>query len=412
VRRQPEGFLVNDLKSSLSTLRLDRETVATSRGSSKWWLLPCVAAVVGGAVVIKMHGASIRFGAPELETVQPTVQGGATVSAGAPVLSTTGYVVARRKAIVSSKIQGRLAELRVDEGAKVKAGEVIARLEDADVRAQVRRARAVVNGGKAALVEEQRKLAQTRGLVEAGAVPREQLAIAESHVRIAEAALDQARADVGVQDATSDAMLIRAPFTGTVVKKMAEVGEAVAPLLPGANISTATGAIVAIADLETLEVETDVSESSLGKLKTGQPAEVTVDAFPDARYKAELRVITPIADRTKDTVLVRVAILKIDGAPQPKPEMAAKVTFLEPRAAEGAAPPARVVLVPRRAVARRGAQDVVFELRGERARAVPVVLGEARGELVTVEKGVTGSEVLVATPSETLNDGDSAKVKK
>ena len=165
---------------------------------------------------------------------------------------------------------------------------------------------------------------------------------------IAEAALAQAQAEPAYAEAQLQNTVIRAPFAGTVVKKMAEVGESVAPIPPGVNISTASGAIVALADLETLEVEADVSEANVAKLGEGQPAEVTVEAFPDRRYKAVLRQVIPTADRTKATVLVKVTILDKDK--DLKPEMSAKVTL--PRAEQTARKPRPrapqpVMLVPR-----------------------------------------------------------------
>ena len=149
-----------------------------------------------------------------------------------------------------------------------------------------------------------------------------------SKVRIAEAQVAQNEADLQFSEASLDNTQIRAPFTGVVVKKMAEVGESVAPIPPGVNISTASGAIVALADLDTLEVEADVAEANVAKLGANQPAEASVEAFPDRKYKSVLRQIIPTADRTKATVQVKVTILDKDK--DLKPEMSAKVTFLEP----------------------------------------------------------------------------------
>ena len=163
--------------------------------------------------------------------------------------------------------------------------------------------------------------------------------------------------------------MIRAPFSGVVVKKMAEVGESVAPIPPGVNISTSSGAIVALADLETLEVEADVAEANVAKVASGQPAEVTVEAIPDRRYKAVLRQVIPTADRTKATVQVKVTILDKDK--DLKPEMSAKVTFLEPEkeAAAAGRAAAPVVLVPRESVVTRDGKSTVFLVREGKAQA-------------------------------------------
>src|SRR5688572_23318152 len=224
---------------------------------------------------------------------------------------------------------------------------------------------------------------------------------------MAQAAMAQARAEIGYAQAQMQNTRILAPFTGTVVKKMAEVGESVAPIPPGVNLSTSSGAIVALADLDTLEVEADVSESNVAKLGPEQPAEVTVEAFPDRRYRAVLRQIIPTADRTKATVQVKVTILERD--PQLRPEMSAKVQFEEPQTAEGA-PSAPVVTVPSDVVARRDGKAVVFEVVDGRARLRGVVPGAERQGRVAVKDGLLGTETLVARPPESLQDGDAVRI--
>ena len=281
-----------------------------------------------------------------METTQPTVTGGVTVS-GTPILTASGYVVARRKAIVSAKIQGRLARLDVDEGSHVREGQIIARLDDSEIRAQTVRAQAAVRGAQLNLSEQERQLAVAEHLLSLGASPPNDRDVARSRVSLAAVALEQARAEVGVQGALEQSTIIRAPFTGTVVKKMAEVGESVAPLPPGANISTSTGAIVAIADVDTLEVEADIGEANLAKLHADQPAQVVADAFPDAHFEGVLRTITPIADRTKATVLVHVAIKPVSTAQAPQAgRWPRRSRSSSPSANPGAPPPPRAILVP------------------------------------------------------------------
>jgi len=196
-----------------------------------------------------------------------------------------------------------------------------------------------------------------------------------------------------------------------VVKKMAEVGESVAPIPPGVNISTSSGAVVALADLDTLEVETDVAESNVARLGPEQPAEVAVEAFPDRRYRAVLRQVIPTADRTKATVQVKVTILDKDQ--NLKPEMSAKVTFLERArpAAAGPAAEAPVVVVPAAAVATRDGKPVVFEVADGKARQRVVITGPERQGRIEVRQGLTGTETLVTRPPDTLRDGDTVKVK-
>jgi RND family efflux transporter MFP subunit len=229
-------------------------------------------------------------------------------------------------------------------------------------------------------------------------------------VRIAEAQLAQQQADLAFAEAQLANTVIRAPFSGVVVKKMAEVGESVAPIPPGVNLSTSSGAIVALADLATLEVEADVAEANVAKVGNGQPAEVTVEAIPDRRYEAVLRQVIPTADRTKATVMVKVTILDKDK--DLKPEMSAKVTFLEPeqeQKPEAAAAP--VVLVPRAAVVTRGGKPTVFLVREGRAQARAIVLGTERQGQVVVKDGLAGGETVVAKPGDELQDGSSVRVK-
>jgi RND family efflux transporter MFP subunit len=238
----------------------------------------------------------------------------------------------------------------------------------------------------------------------------DQLQTTESRVRVNDAAVAQARADLAFAEASLANTVIRAPFTGTVVKKMAEVGESVAPIPPGVNISTSSGAIVALADLDTLEVEADVSESNVAKLSGDQPAEVSVEAFPDRQYRAVLRQVIPTADRTKATVQVKVTILDKDE--RLKPEMSAKVTFVEPaKAATTAEPAAPVVMVPKEAVATRDGKTVVFEVQEGKVRARPVTTGAERQGQLVVREGLAGSEVSVVRPPQTLKDGDAVRVK-
>jgi len=276
----------------------------------------------------------------------------------------------------------------------------------------------------------------------------------------------KAQADLAYAEAQEQNTVIRAPFGGVVVKKMAEVGESVAPIPPGVNISTSSGAIVALADLETLEVEADVAEANVAKVKNGQPAEVTVEAIPDRRYKAVLRQVIPTADRTKATVMVKVTILDKDEDLKPemsakvtflepekeqkpevasapvvlvpraavvtrdskatvmvkvtildkdkdlKPEMSAKVTFLEPeKEQKPQAASAPVVLVPRAAVVTRDGKSSVFLVRDGKARARAVVLGTERQGQVIVRDGLAGGETIVAKPPDGLGDGTEVRVK-
>ena len=397
---------MEETKDELASLRIDRDRPARSA-----WRWPLLLLLPGVLLIAGLYALRARLSGTVVETVRASVLRPLEAGAGAPLLTSSGYVVARRKAVVSAKIQGRLAELKVEEGSRVREGQLLARLESADYQAQVSRADAQLERAQADLAENQRQLRQAERLTRENIMARDQLEAVQSRVRIAAAGVSQARADLAYAQASLRDTRIRAPFTGTVVKKMAEVGESVAPIPPGVNLSTSSGAIVALADLETLEVEADVAESNVARLGPEQPAEVTVEAFPDRRYRAVLRQVIPTADRTKATVQVKVTILDKDQ--NLKPEMSAKVTFLErsqPRA-EGSAPEAPLVVVPAAAVVTRDGKPVVFEIADGKARQRAILTGPTRQGQVVVSQGLRGTETLVARPPDSLRDGAAVKVK-
>jgi RND family efflux transporter MFP subunit len=428
-------LMVTDLKNELASLRLDDEPPRSRRGM---WVTLAVLVLIAGAGTLAWRSRA-AFAATEVETTQPVIERtGADEVAGTAVLTASGYVVARRKAVVSAKIQGRLSQLRVEEGSQVRENDILARLESDDYEAQVRRARAQVQQADAArasaaaqirraeadLVEARRQLTVNERLSKEEILPSDTLDASRSRVRVLEAAVGQAEADAQRAEASrqqadadlryAEALLqntvIRAPFTGVVVKKMAEVGESVAPIPPGVNLSTSSGAIVALADLATLEVEVDVAEANVAKLKSGQPAEVTVEAFPDKRYRAELRQVIPTADRTKATVMVKVTILDKDE--NLKPEMSAKATFIERQAAaDPAAPVKPLVLVAQRAVVTRDGAPHVFEIVDGTARLQAITTSGTRQDRVVVSDGLAGSETLVLNPPEGLKDGDKVRIR-
>ena len=396
-----------DLKGELASLKIDRNRKAASPWRWPLLLFVPVVLLLGVLYALRVRQA---LAAPEVETTAVVVSKDAEPSAGTPILTASGYLVARRKAVVSAKIQGRLAWLGVEEGSEVREGQVIARLESNDYVASVERSKAAILRAEADVEESERQLRVADKLAQDSILSIDQRDATSSRVKVAFAQLAQAKADLAFTEAQLANTQIRAPFAGVVVKKMAEVGESVAPIPPGVNISTASGAIVAMADLGTLEVEADVAESNVAKVANGQPAEATVEAIPDRRYKAVLRQVIPTADRTKATVMVKVTILDKDK--DLKPEMSAKVTFLEPEKATAAkAPDAPLVLVSKQAVATRDGKSVAFLVREGKAVARPVVTGTDRQGQVTIKEGLTGGEMVILRPPNDLKDGDAVRVK-
>ena len=295
----------------------------------------------------------------------------------------------------------------VDEGSWVIAGQVIARLDNSDLQAQIDVARAGVQQAAADLAEKQRQLQLTQGLANDGVVSQDQLQAAASRVRLADATLSQSKATLSLAESKLQNTIIRAPFAGVVVKKMAEVGESVAPIPPGVNLSTSSGAIVGMADMATLEAEADVSESNIAKLQRNQPAQVAVDAILDHTYRAVLRQVIPTADRTKATIMVKVRLLEKDE--NLKPEMSAKVTFLE-RAGESSRTVKPIITVPKDALVVKNGTTAVFVVDSQRkVHFVPVSIGGERQDEVIVDQGLAGTEALVLRPPNTLKDGDTVK---
>ncbi len=404
---------MRELKDDLASLQINRE----QPGRGKWgkWavLLLLLAAVsAGGMYFVRKNPAIAGFTAVEVEPVQASVQSTSGPSAGTPILTASGYLVARHQSVISSKIQGRLSGLYVEEGSYVKEGQVIARLEDTDYKASIVKAKADIEYAKANLSEMERQARLQRGLFKDGVVSQDALDAADSRVQIAKATLAQNEAALQMQDTLLEFTEIRAPFDGVVVKKMAEVGESVAPIPPGVNISTSSGAIVAMADMNSLEAEVDVNEANVGQLKQGDPADITVQAIPDKTYKGVLRQVIPTADRTKATVTVKVSIVDKDGLI--KPEMSCNVTFLEPtrKSEQKNATPQRIVTIPKDAITTRDGKQVVYVIEDNKAREVAVGTGNELKGGVIVKSGLTGNETLVNNPPQKVVDGTAVKTKK
>jgi RND family efflux transporter MFP subunit len=397
-----------NLKDELASLRIERDEPRPGRG--RWLVVLLLLAVIAAGGLYFVRARPV-FGAVEVQTITPSVQTGSGASAGTPILTASGYLVARRQSVVSSKIQGRIEHLLVEEGSVVNAGDVLATLENEDYVAGIAKAKADIEYAKADLAEAQRQERLQEDLSRDRVVSQDALDASKAKVALAAAVIEQDKAALQMQQANYDFTTIRAPFAGIVVKKMTEAGESVAPIPPGVNISTSSGAIVAIADMNSLEAEVDVNESNVAQLQSGQPAEITVQAIPNHTYKGVLRLIIPTADRTKATVTVKTVI--VDKDKYLRPEMSCTVTFLQPQkhAEKTSAEPKRIVTIPKEAIVTRGGKSVVFQVEDKKVHQLPVITGaDLRGGVI-VTNGLAGSETLVSNPPEKLKDGDSVKVK-
>jgi RND family efflux transporter MFP subunit len=404
---------MRDLKEELASLRIERERPPRRWGRILFWLaLLLVGSVVIYFVRVKLSvGPLAALGAVEVETTQASLQSTGGTTGGTPILTASGYLVARKQSVVSSKIQGRLSELRVEEGSVVRSGDVIARLEDADYLAAIAKAKADIEYAKANLAEMQRQARLQQGLFRDKVVSQDAVDGADARVSIAQATVDQDEATLKVQESLLEFTNIRAPFDGVVIKKMTEVGESVAPIPPGVNVSTSSGAIVAIADMNSLEAEVDVNEANVAQLGPNQAASISVQAIPNHNYDGRLRQIIPTADRTKATVTVKVSILDKDK--NLKPEMSCNVTFLESKKeSQPNARAQRIVTISKDAITTRDGKPVVFQVEDRKVRMVPITIGNDLHGQVIVRDGLAGSETLVNNPPQKLKDGDAVRVKR
>jgi HlyD family secretion protein len=395
-----EVHTVESMSEELKSLRIERGTPRRKPPRAAFFIALFVVALLASGFAYWRARASVT-----VVSVAPAeiVRHGA-----APVLTASGYIVARREAIVSSKVQGRLSELDVEVGSQVIRGQIIARLESGDYEARLQMANADVENARAALAENRRQLGIADALAKDEIVSSDQRESVVSRVRVAEAALASAVAGRQLQESLLQDTVIRAPFSGTVIKKMSETGESVAAIPPGVNISLASGAIVALADFGTLEMQADVSESEVSKLRVGQPAEIEVQTSPEHKYHGVLRQLVPSADRTKGTIQVLVTINNKDQ--RLMPEMNASVTFLEAAARNQTPSDAERITVPHETVVKRGGKDVVFEVHQSRVRQTSVITkGEDQGRIV-IAVGLSGLETLVMSPPAHLRDGSTIKI--
>src|SRR5213078_1977539 len=392
--------------ADLGALRINRSpepTEAAPAGRARRWLLiglPTAAILVVGAVFV-ITGGALSAALPVHLTPATMVS---PMRAGA-VHVASGYVVAQRKAAVASKGTGRLVYLGVVEGDRVRAGQVIARIEDADVKAQLAQAQANVQLSRAELHDAGRSLERERFLSDSGASSQASVDAAEARYQRVKASIATAEAAVEVAQVALENTVIRAPFDGTVLTKNADVGEVVAPLAASAFSKSA---VVTIADLRSLQVEADVAESNLEAVSPGQPCEIVLDAYPDVRYPGVVAKIVPTADRAKATVQVKVAFRSYDA--RVLPEMSAKVHFL-PRASRVAADTQALLMVPSSAVAERNGRSVVFVVQQSRAAEVPVVTGRQLGSSVAIREGLRPGALVVDSVGARLRSGVKVTVQ-
>lgn len=402
---------------ALDSLRIERDSepaAAASVRSYKWFI-----AIVLAVAVVAAAYALLRNKAVEVETAT-AVAATTGDGTGAAVLNASGYVVARRQSTVSSKVTGKVAEVMIEEGMEVKEGQLLARLDDTTTRPvlalaerQLDSARKNLDEVQVRLDEARRNLHRTQQLRTDKLVSEQQLDQAQSEVAALAARLEALRSEVGVAEGTVrvrkqelDDLLVRAPFDGVVVSKDAQPGEMVSPISAGGGF-TRTG-IATIVDMESREIEVDVNESFINRVKTAQKAEAVLDAYPDWVIPSHVINIVPTADRQKATVRVRIGFDRLE--PRILRDMGVKVSFLEDSEEQDVGA-RQAVRVPAGAVIKDGDTSYVWRVtQGEVERVAVRTAGERDGQIELLS-GINAGEVVVAAPVAGLKDGDKIKSK-
>jgi RND family efflux transporter MFP subunit len=401
---------LTDLTNELAALRIEREPLRT--GSRRWvkWV---VLLVMAGGV-----GSSAWLWATRVQPVEVEVATVTQRAAGtqASVLNASGYVTARRRATVSSKVTGKLVEVNVEEGMAVRQNQVLARLDDATPRAALALAQAQVDAARGALRESSVRLAEARltltrrtQLLKEGLTPQADVDQAQAEADSLEARIASAREQVMVaerqaalQQTDLDNTIIRAPFSGVAVSKDAQPGEMVSPVSAGGGF-TRTG-ISTIVDMRSLEIEVDVNESYINRVKPQQQVTAILDAYPDWQIPAHVITTVPTADRQKATVLVRIGFDSL-GDPRLLPDMGVKVTFLRD-AGDSTTPAAQpVTLVPKGAVRTENDKSYVYVVREETVERRAIQTGGADAERLEVVAGLAPGDRVVVSPPAALTDG-------
>ena len=398
----------------LHQLRISRDQRDDDGRRPRWpW-------IVGAIVLALLVAAAAAFfllrGEAVAVQVATAVAPAADSDAGA-VLQATGYVTARREATVSAQIIGTVTEVLFEEGEHVKNGQVLARLDDTQYKAQLNAARAQAAAAQAQAAQSQAQLAQAQrdaqrmeSVAARGLVSSQQAEQARTQATVDRAALLTAQRNAQAADAqvvaaqvNYDYTVVRAPFDGVITDKAAQVGEIVSPYSSGSGF-TRTG-IATVVDMDSLEVDVDVNEAYIGRVKADMPVEAVLDAYPDWKIPAHVIAIIPSADRSKATVKVRIALEQKD--PRIVPDMGVRVSFLEQR--RDNTQKLSGVLVPADVVAQRDGGSVVFVIDGDRARRTPVTVGAQLNDMRQITQGLNAGQSVVKAPPPNLADG--AKIK-
>ncbi len=405
-----------NLKDELASLHIDHSSRAGSSKRGVWitvLILLIVVAVAGWAWSTRVDAVPVKTTLVRAET-----GGGAAVGA---VLNASGYVTARRRATVSSKVTGKVLEVFVEEGRAVHKGQVLAKLDDSQVRAALAVAEAQLETAKRGFAEDEAKLkeaeltqARREQLVKEQVISKSELDSSRAEVDSLKARIEVAHQQVKVSESLINQrktdladMEVRAPFDGVAISKDAQAGEMISPVSAGGGF-TRTG-VATIVDMTSLEIEVDVNESYINRVHAGMPVEAVLDAYPDWRIPAHVIATIPSADRQKATVKVRIGFEQLD--PRILPDMGVKVSFLNERPADAGAAQRPRLLVPKSAVRTADGRSIVFVTHDDRIERRAISVGSTIGNDTEVLSGVSSGDRVVVEGPQTLKDGDKVKVQ-
>lgn len=404
-------------QNALNSLRIERNPPIASDPSPRGKYL----AYALGAIVL-LGGAWWWFASSRAIAVELTEAVSTRSGGPATVLDASGYVVARRQATVSAKVTGKVAEVHIEEGMSVKAGQILATLDTSTTARQLELAQQQAAAARADLaqvrvrVEEARRTARRAQQLRADKLISEaDLDTAESSLAALQAQLDSLQSQVSVADASVrvqqqniNDLTVRAPFAGVVISKDAQPGEMVSPISAGGGF-TRTG-IATIVDMDSREVEVDVNEAFINRVTDNQKTEAVLDAYPDWTIPSHVISIVPAADRQKATVKVRIGFDQLDA--RILPDMGVKVRFLDPASEAGSAPARAVIEVPSSTVFSVDGKQYVWRVVDHAAERVAVSTGATRADRMEILSGINTGDQLVLQPNEQLQDGSKIKVKE
>jgi len=391
---------LND-KQDLSGLRINRDKTETVNAGkyfkvSLWIIIPVLALAILWIVLGNIS--------PTIEVKTATASILSDTQAQS-VLSATGYVVAQRQASVASKGTGRLEYLKVEEGDKVAKGQIIGRLENGDMKAALNMALAGLEQARAESTEAALNYNRQKQLLLTGSTTDDLVEVAEARFQSAVASVKYAAASVKAAEVSLDNTYIRAPFDGTVLTKYAEIGEIVAPM---ASSASSRGALVDLADMTSLEVEADVSESNIQRVVVGQAVEIILDAYPDKRYPGQVKKIVPTADRSRATVLTRIAFSEVDD--YVLPEMSARINFFQTETPQKSTTGTGSVTLPNTALVMKDGRRVVYTVEDNKINEVEITVGKTLGNLTEIKEGISAGQRVVVSPPSNLKSGDKVKI--